>query len=390
MLETLARELQSLEAQDLRRHLREVQDVLPGGRIRVGGRVLLNLSSNDYLGFSQDPRLIAASREAAARWGVGAGASRLVVGHLALHEEVEAEIAAFKKTEAAVVFSTGYMANLGVISALAGPGDTVFCDKLNHASIYDGIKLSGAKLARYAHRDLNRLEALLHQAGPGKKLMVTDSIFSVDGDLAPLSGLVELKERYGALLMVDEAHATGVLGPTGAGLAEALGLAQRIEVHMGTFSKALGSLGGYVAGDRRLIDYLHNRARSFIYSTAMPPPVLGAIGAALSLVAQEPERREYLLSESATFRRELTQAGFDILGSETQIIPALMGENAPTLAFAARLRERGLMAVALRPPTVPPGRSRVRFSLSAAHSREDLAAAREAIFEVGREMKLIG
>jgi 8-amino-7-oxononanoate synthase len=159
---------------------------------------------------------------------------------------------------------------------------------------------------------------------------------------------------------------------------------------MGTFSKALGSLGGYVAGDRRLIDYLHNRARSFIYSTAMPPPVLGAIGAALSLVAQEPERREYLLSESATFRRELTQAGFDILGSETQIIPALMGENAPTLAFAARLRERGLMAVALRPPTVPPGRSRVRFSLSAAHSREDLAAAREAIFEVGREMKLIG
>jgi 8-amino-7-oxononanoate synthase len=389
MLETLARELQGLAAQDLRRHLRQVEDLLPGGRVRMGGRVLLNLSSNDYLGLSQDPRLIAATREAAARWGVGSGASRLVVGHLALHKEIEAQIAAFKKTEAAVVFSTGYMANLGVISALAGPGDTVFCDKLNHASIYDGIKLSGAKLARYPHRDLNRLEALLQQAGPGKKLMVTDSIFSVDGDLAPLGGLVDLKERYGAALMVDEAHATGVLGPTGAGLAEALGLTARIEVHLGTFSKALGSLGGYVAGDRRLIDYLHNRARSFIYSTAMPPPVLGAIGAALNLVAQEPERREYLLAEAATFRRELVQAGFDILGSETQIIPALVGENAPTLEFAARLRERGLMAVALRPPTVPPGRSRVRFSLSAAHSREDLAAAREAILEVGREMKLI-
>ncbi len=195
--------------------------------------------------------------------------------------------------------------------------------------------------------------------------------------------------RYGALLMVDEAHATGVLGPSGAGLAEALGLAHRIEVHMGTFSKAFGSLGGYVAGDRRLIDYLHNRARSFIYSTAMPPPVLGAIGAALNLVVQEPERREYLLAEAAAFRRELTQAGFDILGSATQIIPALVGENAPTLAFAARLRERGLMAVALRPPTVPPGRSRVRFSLSAAHSREDLSAARQAILEVGRDMGLI-
>jgi 8-amino-7-oxononanoate synthase len=390
MLETLARELQGLAAQDLRRHLRQVEEVLPGGRVRMGGRVLLNLSSNDYLGLSQDPRLIAAAREAAARWGVGAGASRLVVGHLALHEEVEAQVAAFKGLEAAVIFSTGYMANLGVISALAGPGDTVFCDKLNHASIYDGIKLSGAKLARYPHRDLNRLEALLQQAGAGKKLLVTDSIFSVDGDLAPLGGLVDLKERYGAALMVDEAHATGVLGSTGAGLAEALGLTARIEVHMGTFSKALGSLGGYVAGDRRLIDYLHNRARSFIYSTAMPPPVLGAIGAALTLVEREPERREYLLAEAATFRRELAQAGFDILGSETQIIPALVGENAPTLEFAARLRERGLMAVALRPPTVPPGRSRVRFSLSAAHSREDLAAARQAILEVGREMKLIG
>lgn len=389
MLETLAQELQNLEARDLRRHLRQVEDVLPGGRIRVDGQVLLNLSSNDYLGLSQDPRLIAAAREAAAHWGVGAGASRLVVGHLALHEEVEARVAAFKETEAAVIFSTGYMANLGVISALMGPGDTVFCDKLNHASIYDGIKLSGAKLARYPHRDLDRLEALLKKAGPGKKLLVTDSIFSVDGDLAPLGGLVKLKERYGAVLMVDEAHATGVLGPGGAGLAEALGLAHRIDVHLGTFSKALGSLGGYVAGDRRLIDYLHNRARSFIYSTAMPPPVLGAIGAALNLVAQEPERRNYLLAEAATFRRELAEAGFDILGSATQIIPALVGDNAPTLEFAARLRQRGLMAVALRPPTVPPGRSRVRFSLSAAHSREDLAAARQAILEVGREMGLI-
>jgi len=390
MFETLAQELQNLAARDLRRQLTEVEEVLPGGKVRVGGRVLLNLSSNDYLGLSRDPRLIDATQKAAARWGVGAGASRLVAGHLALHREVEDSLAAFKGTEAAVIFSTGYMANLGVVSALVGPGGTVFCDKLNHASIYDGIKLAGANLARFPHRDLNRLENLLQKAGAGRRLIVTDSVFSVDGDLAPLKELVELKDRYGAGLMVDEAHATGVLGPRGAGLAEELGLTPRVEVHMGTFSKALGSLGGYVAGDRRLIDYLHNRARSFIYSTAPPPPVLGAIGAALQVVAQEPGRRNYLLAEAKTFREELQRAGFDLLGSETQIVPVLVGENARTLELAGRLRERGLLAVAFRPPTVTPGRARVRFSLSAAHSWEDLAAARQAILEVGREMSLIG
>ncbi len=389
MLENLAQELEILASQDLRRGLTEVEEILPGGRVQIAGRILLNLSSNDYLGLSQDPRIIAAAREAAARWGVGAGASRLVVGHLALHEEVEARLAAFKGTEAAVIFSTGYMANLGAISALVGPGGTVFCDKLNHASIYDGIRLSGANLVRFPHRDMNRLEALLPKAGPGKRLIVTDSVFSVDGDLAPLQEMVELKDRYGAMLMVDEAHATGVLGPEGEGLAAALGLTHRVEVHMGTFSKALGSLGGYVAGDRCLIDYLHNRARSFIYSTAMPPPVLGAIAGALDIVLMKPERRAYLLEQAEEFRRVLAQGGFDTLGSETQIVPVLVGENARTLEMSARLRERGLMAVALRPPTVPPGRARVRFSLSAAHSREDLAAAREIILDVGREMALI-
>jgi 8-amino-7-oxononanoate synthase len=389
MFEMLAQELQNLAARDLRRRLTEVEEVLPGGKVRLGGQVLLNLSSNDYLGLSQDPRLIEAAQQAAARWGVGAGASRLVAGHLALHHEVEAKLAAFKGTEAAVIFSTGYMANLGTISALVGAGDTVFCDKLNHASIYDGIKLSGATLARFPHRDMNRLESLLQKADNGRRLIITDSVFSVDGDLAPLQDMVELKDLYNAVLMVDEAHATGVLGPKGAGLADALGLTQRIEVHMGTFSKALGSLGGYVAGDQRLIDYLHNRARSFIYSTAMPPQVLGAIGAAIDVVSQEPERRRYLLAEAESFRETLTQDGFDLLGSETQIVPVLVGENARTLDFAGRLRERGLLAVAFRPPTVTPGRARVRFSLSAAHAREDLAAARQAITEVGRDMGLV-
>lgn len=389
LFDSLARELQDLEAQALRRRLLRVEEVLPGGRVRLEGRVLLNLSSNDYLGLAQDPRVIAGAQEAAARWGAGAGASRLVAGHFQLHEEVEAKLAEFKGTEAAVIFSTGYMANLGTISALVGPGDLVFCDRLNHASIYDGIRLSGATLVRFPHRDLNRLEELLKKGGPGRKLIVTDTVFSVDGDLAPLRELVDLKERYGAALMVDEAHATGVLGPKGAGLAEALGLSRRVEVQMGTFSKALGALGGYVAGDRRLIEYLHNRARAFIYSTALPPPVLGAVAAALEVVVQEPARRAYLLGQAEEFRHSLQNAGLDTLGSDTQIVPVLVGDNARTLDFAARLRARGLLAVALRPPTVPPGRARVRFSLTAAHSREDLKAAREAILLTGREFDLI-
>ncbi len=389
MLEQLSQELASLEARSLRRRLQVLEEVLPGGRVRLAGRVLVNLSSNDYLGLAQDPRLIAAAQDAAARWGAGAGASRLVTGHLALHAAVEDRLAAFKGTQAAVIFSTGYMANLGVIAALTGPGDAVFGDKLNHASIYDGIKLSGATLHRFPHRDLNRLEGLLRQHQDARRrLIITDSVFSVDGDLAPLAELAALKERFGAALMIDEAHATGVLGERGAGLAEALGLTGRIEVHLGTFSKALGSLGGYVAGDRRLIDYLYNRSRSLIYSTALAPPVLGAIEAALAIVVQEPERRRYLQEESEKFRRGLSQAGLDILGSETQIIPVLVGENGRTLEFAARLRQQGLMAVALRPPTVPPGKARVRFSLSAAHSREDLARALKTIIATAGEMGL--
>jgi 8-amino-7-oxononanoate synthase len=379
-MDALTQELDALEARSLRRCLRVVDELLPGGKVRVGGQILLNLSSNDYLGLAQDPRLINAAQAAALRWGAGAGASRLVVGHLGLHEAVETRLAAFKGTEAAVIFPTGYMANLGTIAALMGPGDVIFSDRLNHASIYDGIKLSGATLQRFPHRDVNRLEQLLQQGGAARRrLIVTDSVFSVDGDIAPLNDLAALKARYGAWLMIDEAHATGVLGTRGAGLAEALGLTGQVDIHMGTFSKALGSQGGYVAGDRRMVDYLHNRARSFIYSTALAPPVLGAIDQALKIVAQEPERRLYLARESEAFRQSLLSVGLDLLGSETQIIPVLVGDNDRTLEFAAALKDQGIMAVALRPPTVPPGRARVRFSLSAGHSREDLRQARETI-----------
>jgi 8-amino-7-oxononanoate synthase len=388
-MERLAQELDSLETRALRRRLRVVDELLPGGRVRLAGHTLLNLSSNDYLGLAQDPRLINAAQAAVRRWGAGAGASRLVVGHLELHEAVEAHLAAFKGTEAAVIFPTGYMANVGTIAALLGPGDVIFCDRLNHASIYDGIRLSGAALQRFPHRDLNRLEHLLQQADANRRrLIVTDSVFSVDGDIAPLPDLVALKARYGAWLMIDEAHATGVLGETGAGLAQALGLTREVDIHMGTFSKALGSQGGYVAGDRRLVDYLHNRARSFIYSTALAPPVLGAIDQALKIVAQEPQRRLYLSRESEAFRQGLLAAGLDLLGSETQIIPVLGGENDRTLGFAAALEDQGLMAVALRPPTVPPGKARVRFSLSAAHSQADLLQARKTIVATARAFGL--
>jgi 8-amino-7-oxononanoate synthase len=388
-MDELSRELADLEGRALRRRLQVVEEARPGGKVRVAGQILLNLSSNDYLGLAQDPRIIGAAQAAAAQWGAGAGASRLVVGHLALHEAVEAKLAEFKDTEAAVIFPTGYMANVGTIAALVGPGDVVFGDRLNHASIYDGIKLSGAAFKRFPHRDLNRLEQLLQEAGSARRrLVITDSVFSVDGDLAPLKDLVALKARYGAWLMIDEAHATGVLGAKGSGLAEALGVTRGVDVHMGTFSKALGSQGGYVAGDRRLVDYLHNRARSFIYSTALAPPVLGAIDQALEIVMQEPERRLYLSRESEDFRQALLSAGLDLLGSETQIIPVLVGANDRALKFAARLRDQGLMAVALRPPTVPPGRARVRFSLSAAHCRPDLRRARETIVAEARTMGL--
>jgi 8-amino-7-oxononanoate synthase len=385
----LEQELESLERQHLRRQLQVIEEFLPGGKVRVGARELLNLSSNDYLGLAGDARLIKASQAATARWGAGSTASRLIVGTLALHQEVEAAVAAFKGTAGAVLFNTGYMANLGVISALMGKADVILADKLNHASIIDGMRLSGAAFYRYRHRDLDHLEALLKKhAGAGRLLIVTDSVFSVDGDVAPIRELAALKERYGGWLMIDEAHATGVLGATGAGLAEAQGVTGSIDVHMGTFSKALGSFGAYVAGKAELIELLHNRARSFIYSTALPPAVLGAMQAALTIVRQEPTRRSRLLAAAARFRRGLQVAGFDTLESETQIIPVLVGDNQRSLEFAARLRQAGLMAVAIRPPTVPPGGARLRFSLSAAHESADLERAVDTIIKVGLEMGL--
>jgi 8-amino-7-oxononanoate synthase len=387
----LEQELEDLEGRHLRRRLQVIEACLPGGKVIVDGRVLLNLSANDYLGLAGDARLIKASQEAAARWGAGSTASRLIVGNLALHQEVEAEVATFKGTERAILFNTGYMANVGVISALMGKGDVILSDRLNHASIIDGMRLSGAAFYRYPHRDLNRLEAMIKKHAAARRLLiVTDSVFSVDGDLAPLRELAALKERYGVWLMIDEAHATGILWAQGAGLAEAQGVTGSIDIHLGTFSKALGSFGAYVAGKTALIELLHNRARSFIYSTALPPAVLGAMRAALSIVGQEPAGRTYVLQQAARFRKRLQAAGLDTLDSETQIIPVMVGDNQQSLICADRLRQAGIMAVAIRPPTVPPGGARLRFSLSAAHAEADLAEAVSIISEVGKELGLAG
>lgn len=383
----LQRELADLDAQHLRRRLQVVEAVLPAGKVQVNGQVLLNLSANDYLGLATDPRLIAAAQEAAARWGAGSTASRLIVGTYALHQEVEEAVARFKDTPRAILFNTGYMANVGVIAALMAKGDVILSDKLNHASIVDGMRLAGAAFFRYPHRDLERLETLLKKQSRARRiLIITDSVFSVDGDVAPLQDLVTLKERYGAWLLIDEAHATGIFGAKGAGLAEALGLTDAIDIHLGTFSKALGSFGAYVAGSASLIEVLYNKARSFIYSTALPPPVLGAMQTALDIVRQEPPRRAYLLEQAALFRQRLQQSGLDTLGTETQIIPVLVGDNARALDYAASLRRQGIMAVAIRPPTVPPGTARLRFSLSAVHDPDELAQAATTIGQVGAQL----
>ena len=388
MFEHLDQELQNLAARSLCRRLTEVEEVLPGGRVRVNGRVLLNLSSNDYLGLSIDPRLINAAGAAAARWGVGAGASRLVTGHLSLHREVEERLAAFKGTAAAVIFSTGYMANLGVISALVGPGDTVFCDRLNHASIYDGIKLSGAILARFPHRDLDRLENLLHQAGPGQRLIITDSVFSVDGDLAPLQGLVDLKDRYDAALMVDEAHATGVLGP-GGGPGRGIGTHAADRYPHGHFLQGSGVAGG-----------IRGRGPAPYRLPAQPAPVVhlfhGPAAPGPGGHRRGPEHRErgageapVLAGRGQVLSGSAYPTGFDCLGSDTQMRAGIGGRQRPDPEIRRRpagawSHGRGLPSAHGDPGAGPGAVFPVGRPLPGGSH-----AAREAIIQVGRKKGLI-
>ena len=369
----LRAELDEWGAAGLYRAFRDVGSP-QGARIVMDGRELLNFSSNDYLGLANDPLLKRAATQAIETYGVGAGASRLVCGNLAPYAELEAKLARFKNTEAAIVFGSGYAANVGTITSLVGPGDVVILDKLDHASIIDGARQSGATIRVYPHQNLRRLEAILQQSGGAKrKLIVTETVFSMDGDLAPLPEIVALKDQYGAWLMIDEAHATGLYGPHCRGLAEPLGVSDRIEITVGTLSKALGSAGGYVVGSCALIDYLRNRARSLIYSTALPPAVVAAASAAVDFVMSEAgrERRDQLWRNVSALKHGLSAAGIQN-ESRSAIIPIIVGEESAAVAVSQRLLEQGVFVPAIRYPTVPRGKARLRVTLTAGHTAADI------------------
>ncbi len=372
MNDFLTTDLNALKQEHRYRQLREVES--PMGRVILrDGKEVLNFCSNDYLGLANDPRLIVAAQQGLTRYGVGSGASRLVSGHMTAHATLEKNLAQLKSTEAALVFSTGYMANCGIISALVGRDDVVFSDRLNHASIIDGVILSRAKLERYPHVDMKALEDLLKGTPITKrKLIVTDSVFSMDGDCAPLHELVALAKRYKAMLMVDEAHGFGVLGKNGAGLVDELGFHADVDIQMGTLSKAAGCFGAYVAGSQSLIHYLINHARSFIYTTALPPAIAEAANCAIDIIRANQEQRTQLMANATYLRQQLNALGFNTLQSTTPIIPIVVGEAKRAVELSQRLLEKGIFVQAIRPPTVPEGSSRLRVTVMATHTREDL------------------
>ena len=378
-------ELSQLEKQHLLRKPLIVESS-DGPNITINNRSLLLMCSNDYLGLSQHPALKKAAAAAMERYGFGSGASRLVSGTSVLHQRLEQKLSQFKKSEAAILFNSGYAANTGVIPALAQEGDVIFSDSLNHESIIDGCRLSRASLQVYGHKDMNHLETLIKDYGNARrKLIVTDGVFSMDGDMAPLPDLVTLAEKYDALLMVDDAHATGVLGKGGRGTAEHFGMEGRVPIQMGTLGKALGSFGAYVAGNRDLIDILVNRCRSYIYSTALPPAVCAASLAALKIVESDPVRREKLWRNRERFAAGLKSLRIDMGSLETPILPLMVGDAEQAIKVGARLFESGIFATAIRPPTVPEGTSRIRMTLMASFSEHDIDKALAAVNKVREE-----
>lgn len=335
---------------------------------------IIDFSSNDYLALSSHPQVIKKSREFLEEHGAGSGAARLMSGDLALHHLLEEEIARFKGQEAALLFGSGYMANVGLIPALMGRHDVIFSDKLNHASIVDGCLLSGAQVLRFRHNDVEHLaELLARKRGSGQALIVVESLYSMDGDKAPLAELVALKEKYDCLLLVDEAHATGIFGATGAGIVEEAGFTEEVDLVMGTFGKALGSYGAYVAGRQTWIDFLVNRARSFIYSTSLPPAVIGASLGALEVVKGNPGLGRELLKRALFFKKSLADHNLEV-ESDTQIMPLMIGASEAAVHMASRLGEAGFFVTAVRPPTVPENTARLRFSVTLHQSEGDLTA----------------
>ncbi len=339
--------------------------------IQIDGQQLLNFGSNDYLGLANDARLRAAAAEAIEQFGWGSGASPLVNGHSEVHARLEERIAAFEQTEAALLFPSGFAANVGTVTALMGPDDVIFSDAKNHASIIDGCRLSGAHIRVYRHACPDHLSELLKQdCSRGRKLIVTDGLFSMDGDVAPLGAICELAERWGAMVMVDEAHATGVLGDGGRGTCEWFGVEERVAIRVGTLSKALGSIGGFVSGSQELIRWLINRCRPYIFSTAPPAAAAAAGLAALEIVAREPARRVSLLERSARLRDQLQRLGYDTGSSCSQIVPVIIGGVSEVMELSSRLRSQGIMIPGIRPPSVPEDQSLLRLSLCCLHDQE--------------------
>ncbi len=394
MSRTIQHELEEIKNRGLLRKTRVING-RQSAHVSCNGHDALLLCSNNYLGLADHPALAAASIAAIEQYGTSSGASRLVSGTMELHERLERAVASFKGSEAALVFNSGHAANTGIIPALVGKGDVVFSDRLNHASIIDGILLSGARPVRYPHNDHAALAQLMEkhatEHAPGRCLIVSDGVFSMDGDVAPLAELVALKRTHGALLMVDDAHGCGVLGERGRGSADLLGVAGDVDIQMGTFGKALGSFGAYAAVSAELRDLLINRARSFIFSTSLPPAVLAASLAAVELV-QTPEGdrlRQQLAVNTRFFRSSLAEAGFSIPDGSTQIVPIVIGSADTTMQFSEALLAEGFFAQGIRPPTVPVGTSRLRFTLMATHTPSDLTRAVTSICHVGQRLGVI-
>lgn len=390
MQRTIQNELDEIKSRGRLRSTRLISG-RQASRVACNGHDVLLLCSNNYLGLAGHPSLAAASIAAIEQYGTSSGASRLVSGTMELHERLESAVASYKKSEAALIFNSGHAANTGIIPALVGRGDVVFSDRLNHASIVDGILLSGARLVRYSHNDYRKLASLMEKHAGGRSLIVSDGVFSMDGDIAPLAELVELKHKHGALLMIDDAHGCGVLGERGRGSAELMGVAGDVDVQMGTFGKALGSFGAYAAVSAELRALLINRARSFIFSTSLPPSVLAASLAAVELVQtlEGDLLREQLHANSRFFRGSLTEAGFRIPDGPTQIVPIIIGSADTTMKFSETLLAEGLFAQGIRPPTVPADTSRLRFTLMATHTVADLADAVEIVSQVGKRLGVL-
>jgi 8-amino-7-oxononanoate synthase len=385
----VAARLDELRDRGLFRRLRLI-DGPQGSHVTLDGRPVLLLCSNNYLGLADHPRVRSAAASAAMRWGAGSGASRLISGNMQPHRALEERLATFKGYESALLFGSGYLANTGTIAALAGQGEVVFSDELNHASIIDGCRLSRAETFVYRHGDVEHLAWGLREAGERAALIVSDGVFSMDGDVAPLEQLAELAQRHRCRLMIDEAHATGALGPGGRGSVAAAGLSEEVDLVMGTLGKALGAYGAYVCASGELTEYLLNTARSFVFSTAPPPPVAAAGMAALELLESHPHRVERLAENAATLRTALAAEGLAVGDSKTQIVPVMVGDASLTMELSERVLERGVFAQGIRPPTVPEGSSRLRLTVMSTHRAGELERAAKLVGGAARELGIAG